>query len=152
MNCKEYNEKYAKQREDFESAVKNWLTENPERFIAFRSYIPGHTDNGYGLPCVAVIGPAPGFVDEYFVSSDGSIYEIEYFDEESEDLTEWDRKYLTERKDWDWKKRLDEADHELEGMLADCFDWAIGRWDVEGKITLVDGEIVIDTTDYNCGY
>lgn len=150
MNCKEYNEKYGKRSNDFWSAVKNWLTENPERFIAFRTYIPGYTDNGFSLPCIACIGAAPGFLDECFVSSDGTIYDLNYWDEEGEDLTEWDRKYLEDRKDWDNFKIAEEADFELGAMLVDGFDPYISQWDVNGKITLrKDGEIKIETTYYN---
>ena len=154
MNCKEYNEKYGKRSEDFWVAIKNWLETNPERFIAFRAYIPGYTDNGYSLPCIACIGAAPGFVDEYFVSSNGTIYELEIFDEEGEEnLTEWDKAYLAKWKDRDISKTELAGDSlELEAVLVDGFDPYISRWDVDGKITLKDGEIKIETTDYYCGY
>ena len=151
MNCKEYNEKYGKRGEDFRAAIKHWLESNPDRFIAFRAYIPGYTDNGYSLPCIKCIGAAPGFLDDCFVSSNGEIYDLDRWDEEKEDLTEWDRKYLKERKDWDNSKIGKEADFELEAMLVDGFDSYISRWDVDGKITLVDGEIKIETTEY-CGH
>ncbi len=154
MNCKEYNEKYADRKKEYLAAIKNWLEENPEKFIAFRTYIPGYNDNGYSTPCIACLGSAPGFVGTHFVSSDGTIYDLDVWDEETEgeDLTDWDRKYLEERKDWDYKKCLEEQDFELGAMLYDGFADFINHWDEDGKISLVDGEIVIDSSSYECGY
>ena len=151
MNCKEYCEKYKDQKKDFFTALKSWLKMNPERFIAYRTYIPGYADNGYSTPCVKCIGAAPGFLDECFVSSNGTIYDLYVWDEEGEDLTDWDRKYLSEREDWDYKRRALEAEHELEAVLCDGFDAFIGRWDVDGKISLVDGELKFEEEDNHLG-
>lgn len=166
MNCEEYNEKYRplweQRRKDFWAALKDWLEKNPERFIAFRTYIPGFNDGEPCLPCIELIGPAPGFIDDYYVDSEGEPHYADDVFTEISDLPKKDQEYLKDKEEWSYKDiELNKSaeDHELELTLVHGYEDFIQEWDVTGTIKLVNdrrrknhGEPTVDTEYYEGGY
>lgn len=169
MDCKQYNEKYgplhAEREKDFWAAIKDWLTNNPGKFVAFQTYVPGFMDGEPCLPSIAYMGAAPGFVDSYYVDSEGGYH---YGDDVLEDsyekdaLPKVDREFVDARKDWkskDFFENQPAEDVALEKVLMNGFSDFIDLWDVTGTIKLVTdrrrknyGEPVVDTEYYECGY
>jgi hypothetical protein len=161
MTPKQYNDKYQKadetRREDFWVALKTWLEANPEKFIVCRTYIPGFMDGDPCLPTIDLVGAGPGYIDDYYVASDGSVSYID--DLEPEFLPEWDQKFLEATKDLDGKERVETQDHELSATLIDGYEDNIGEWDVLLVMKLVTdkrrknyGEVVWESEDYECGF
>jgi len=166
MNCKEYNEKYGplweERKRDFWAAIKDWLEKNPDRFISFRTYIPGFNDGEPCLPCIEFIGPAPGFVDDYYIDSRGESHygcDLSYL-EEIAFLPKEDREYLKDKKDWSYSEILlnkPAGDLELEAVLMNGYEDFVQEWNVTGTIKLVNdrrrknhGEPVVETEHYEC--
>ena len=165
MNCKQYNEKYVplleERRKDFWAAIKDWLEKNPERFITFRTYIPSFNDGEPCLPCIEILGPAPGFVDDYYVDSRGENHYAEDAFTEVLNLPKKDQEYLKDKEGWTYKDiALNKSveDLELEATLVNGYEEFIQEWNVTGTIKLVNdrrrknhGEPMVDTEDYD-GY
>lgn len=166
MNCKEYNEKYGslwvQRKEDFWAAIKDWLEKNPERFIAFRTYIPSFNDGAPCLPSIEFLGPAPGFVDYYYVDSEGRPHYAEDVFEEIQNLPKKDQEYLKDKEDWSYQDialNKPAEDLELEATLVNGYEDFVQEWNVTGTIKLVNdrrrkdhGEPTVDTEYYECGY
>ena len=167
MNCKEYNEKYAtdyqEQRKDFWSALTSWLEENPERFIFFRTYIPGFMDGEPCLPCVEILGAGPGFIGEYYVDSEGDCHYAEdvMHEDKFPDLPKSDQEYLKskEGEEGDLLDKISHEDHDLAAVLEDGYERFIDEWNVSGTIKLVQdrrrkdyGKPVTESQHYECGY
>jgi hypothetical protein len=162
MTPEEFNKKYEQNHEemrnDFFLAIKTWLQDHPDQFIVFRTYIPGFNDGEPCLPCIDVVGAAPGFVEDYYADSDGGIQYVE--DVNPEDLPEADRTiFKAGDTDLAWEERQKNRDSALEQMLVEGFRDFIDEWNVTGTIKLVNdrrrkdhGEPEVTTEWYDCGY
>lgn len=155
MDPKSYNEKYhfPEQRKDFWEAIKGWLEANPERFIAFRTYVPGYMDGEPCLPCIEFIGGAPGFLgSDFYVAKDGEVYSSDdVWDAEGNPVT--DPEYLAGKEDWTYQDMMLSEDQELSSMLEDGFSQFISEWDITGYIRLVNGKPkIVDVVDYTPGF
>ena len=166
MNCKEYNEKYGplfKERErDFWAAIKDWLEKNPERFIAFQTYIPGFNDGEPCLPVISYIGAAPGFCHDHYVDSEGKTHYAEDVYTEIPNLPKKDQEYLKGKEEWsynDMRMNKSAEDLELEETLMEGYVDFVQEYDVTGTIKLVNdrrrknhGEPTVNTEYYQCGW
>ena len=164
MNCKEYNEKYTTpdREQDFWAAIKQWLQDNPDYFIFFRTYVPGFNDGEPCLPTIEMAGKAPGFIDDYYVTSTGEVfshYELYHDKFEFNRLPKRDQKYLRETEGQDYTTLAKDLDFELEALLHDGYEDFVQEWNVTGTIKLVNdrrrknhGEPVVEVDHYDCGY
>lgn len=161
MTPEEFNKKYDvrdQQREEkWWEVVKEWLTAHPEKFLFFRTYIPGFMDGDPCLPTIELLGAGPGYLGEYYVDSEGipHYYEDRSFD--SSDLPERDQKILKETENLclaDLVKRGFEYP-DLEVFLERGFCDYVDEWDVTGTIKLSPDAkrgVVVETERYDCGY
>lgn len=166
MNCEEYNEKYsskfAQRQEDFWAAIKDWLQKNPNRFIAFHTYIPGFNDGEPCLPVISYIGAAPGFCDDYYVDSEGGPHYAEDVFAKIPNLPKRDQEYLKGKEEWsyrDMQMNKPAEDLELEATLMNGYEDFVREWNVTGTIKLVNdrrrknhGEPVVEVEHYECGH